>query len=154
MSYHLTTKGYHQKNKKWQVWTRMTRKGNFVHCWWECKTEEPLWKTVLRFTRNDLCQPLSFCDPMNCNLPGISVHGILQARTLEWVAISSSKGSYSPRDQTQISCIAGRVFTIWLTREAESCFLEFFKWPIVFHFWRFFSFSLIAIMKQIKINQW
>ena len=40
----------------------------------------------------------TLCDPMNCNLPGSSVHGILQARILEWVAISSSKWSSQPRD--------------------------------------------------------
>ena len=50
--------------------------------------------------------------------PGFSVHGILQARILEWVAIPFSRGSYQPRDQTQVSCTAGRFFTIWATREA------------------------------------
>ena len=44
---------------------------------------------------------LTLCDPMDCNLPGSSVHGILQARILEWVAISFSRGSSQPRDQTQ-----------------------------------------------------
>ena len=48
-----------------------------------------------------------------------SVHGIFQARTLEWVAISFSSGSSQPKDQTQVSCIAGRFFTIWITREAQ-----------------------------------
>ena len=48
-----------------------------------------------------------------------SVHGILQARTLEWVAMPSSRGSSQPRDQTQISCIAGGFFTVWATREAQ-----------------------------------
>ena len=55
---------------------------------------------------------------MNCSLPGSSVHGILQARILEWVAIFSSGRSFQPRDWTQVSCIAGRLFTIWATREA------------------------------------
>ena len=53
---------------------------------------------------------------IDCSLPGSSVHGILQARILEWVAIPSSKGSSWVRDQTLISCIAGRFFTIWATR--------------------------------------
>ena len=56
---------------------------------------------------------LSLCDPMDYSLPGFSVHGIFQARVLEWVAISFSRGSSWPRDQTQISCIAGRCFTLW-----------------------------------------
>ena len=56
----------------------------------------------------------TLCHPMNCSLPGSSVHRILQARTLEWVAIPFSKGSSWPRDQAQVSCvswIAGRFFT-------------------------------------------
>ena len=50
--------------------------------------------------------------PMNCSLPGSSVHGILQARKLEWVAIPFSRGSSWPREWTKASCIAGRFFTI------------------------------------------
>ena len=54
----------------------------------------------------------TLCDPMDCSLPGSSVHEILQARLLEWVAFPSSKVSSQPSDQTQVSCIAGRFFTI------------------------------------------
>ena len=61
---------------------------------------------------------LTLCDPMDSSLPGSSVHEIVQARVLEWVAISFSRGSSWPRDQAQVSCIAGRYFTIWATREA------------------------------------
>src|SRR5574337_612499 len=49
---------------------------------------------------------------MDCSPPGSSVHGILRARILEWVAIPFSRGSSQPRDQTQVSCIAGSFFTI------------------------------------------
>ena len=49
---------------------------------------------------------LTLCDPMDCSLPGFSVHGILQARRLEWVAMLSSRGSSRPRDQTCVSCIS------------------------------------------------
>ena len=63
---------------------------------------------------------LSVCDPMGCSLPGSSVHGILQARILVWVAIPFSRESSQPRVQTQVSCIAGRFFTIWAIREAQS----------------------------------
>ena len=59
-----------------------------------------------------------FCDPMDCSPSGSSVHGISQARILEWVAISSSRGSSWARDQTQVSCVAGGFFTVWATREA------------------------------------
>ena len=58
-------------------------------------------------------------DPMACSPPGSSVHGISQARILEWVAMPSSRGSSQPRDRTQVSCIAGGFFTIWATREAK-----------------------------------
>ena len=54
----------------------------------------------------------TLCDPMDCSLPGSSVHRIFQARVLEWVAISFSRGSSQPRDRTQVSCTAGRCFTI------------------------------------------
>ena len=54
-----------------------------------------------------------------CSPPGFSIHGILQARILEWTAISFSRGSFFPRDQTWVSCIAGRFFTIWAAREAQ-----------------------------------
>ena len=83
---------------------------------------------------------LTLYDPIDCSLPGTSVHGIFQARVLEWVVISFSRGSSQPRDQTQarilewaafpfrgssqprdqtqVSCIAGRFFVSWATREA------------------------------------
>ena len=61
---------------------------------------------------------LTLCDPMDYNLPGSSVHGIFQARILEWVAISFSRGSSLPRDWTQVSRIVGRRFTIWATRKS------------------------------------
>ena len=62
-----------------------------------------------RFTL-DLSVTLTLCIPMDCSPPGSSVCGILQARILEWVAISSSRGSSQPRDQIWVSCTAGRFF--------------------------------------------
>ena len=61
----------------------------------------------------------TLCNPMDCSLPGFSIHRIFQARVLEWVAISFSRGSSQPRNQTWVSCIAGRCFTLWATREAN-----------------------------------
>ena len=60
---------------------------------------------------------LTLGDSMDCGLPGFSIHGIFQARILDWVAISFSRGSSRPRDWTQVSHIAGRCFTIWAIRE-------------------------------------
>ena len=58
---------------------------------------------------------LTLCDPVDCSPPGSSVHGILHLRILECVAISFSRGSSWSRDQTWVSWIAGRFFTIWAT---------------------------------------
>ena len=60
----------------------------------------------------------ALCGPMDCSLPGSAIHGIFQARILEWAAISFSRGSSQPRDRTRVFCIADRCFTIWATREA------------------------------------
>ena len=56
---------------------------------------------------------------LDCSLPGFSSHGILQASILENIAISYSKGSYQPRVRTQVSCIVGRFYTIWVTIKTE-----------------------------------
>ena len=65
-----------------------------------------------------LCPTL--CNPMDCSPPGSSVHGIFQARILEWVAIFFSRGSSWPKDWTWVSCTAGRFFAIWATRAAKA----------------------------------
>jgi len=61
----------------------------------------------------------TLCSPMDCSPPGSSVHAILQARILEWVAIPLSSRSSQARDRTCVSCIAGGFFTVWATREVE-----------------------------------
>ena len=92
-----------------------------------CFTQE-IWKHVHKkictrmFTVMCACQVASvqsLSDPMDCSPPGSFVYGILQARILEWVAIPFSGGSSRPRDQTQVSHIAGRFFTIWAIPEAK-----------------------------------
>ena len=88
---------------------------------------EPLWVHVCVYVSvAQLC--LTLCDPMDCSPPGSSVHGVLQARILEWIAISFSrrallqfraeKPASQPRDRTWVFCIAGGFFTVWVTREA------------------------------------
>ena len=78
---------------------------------------------------------VTLCDPMDCSLPGSSIHGIFQTRVLEWVAISFSRGSSRPRDQTQVSLIAGRH-----SEELPNCFqsnciiLHFYQQNICFIF--------------------
>ena len=75
---------------------------------------------ILYIARKDfcvlcLCSVIILCaalfHPVDCSPPGSSVQGILQARILEWVAISSSRGSSQPRNQTHVSCLADRFFT-------------------------------------------
>ena len=78
----------------------------------------------------------TLCNPMDCSLPGFSVHGIFQARVLEWAAISFSRGSSQPRDQTLVSCIASRRFTVWATREVSPAQSNY-KWH--FLHWALFS---------------
>ena len=62
----------------------------------------------------------TLCNPIDCSPPVCSILGILQARMLKWVAISFSRWSYWPRDQIQVSHIAGRFFTIWGTRSLNT----------------------------------
>ena len=73
----------------------------------------------------------TLCDPVDCSLRGSSVCGILQARILEWVAISFSKGSSRPRDRSRVSYIAGRRFTLWATKGQSNqsyCFSSSHVW--------------------------
>ena len=66
-----------------------------------------------------LCCVQLFATPWTVAPPGSSVRGIFQARILEWVAIPFSGGSSPPRDQSQVSCIAGRFFAIWTTKNFQ-----------------------------------
>ena len=71
---------------------------------------EPYIFVLLHFSACVYAQwHLTFCDLMDCSPPGSSVHGIPQARILEWVAISFSGGISQPRDRTQVSCVGRRI---------------------------------------------
>ena len=86
---------------------------------------------------------LTLCNPMDCSLPGSSVHRIFQARELEWVAILFFRGSSQPRDRTQVSCTAGRFFTDSATREAR----------LVFRCWKIFTVFLLLILVWFHFGQ-
>ena len=102
------------------------------------------------------------CDPLDCSPPGSSVHGIFQARILEWVAIPFSRGSSQPRDWTQVSCMSGRFFTIWATRETQQCRASYFDVLVdhvhflfekcFFSYFANFSFMLFAFLMLSCIN--
>ena len=94
-----------------------------LHFWFYIKLN--IWDLManLHFNKLFVCMLvvqsyLTLWDHMDCSPPSASVHGILQAGILEWVAISFSRESSWPRDQTQVSCIATGCFTVWATREA------------------------------------
>ena len=74
-------------------------------------TKSPTWLRTITI--------IVSCNHMDCSLPGSSVHGILQARILEWIAIPFLRGSSQLRNCTSVFCIAGRFFTVWDTREAQ-----------------------------------
>ena len=91
-------------------------------------TTEPPGKPLVSFSVV-VGQPCpNLCDPMGCSLPGFSVHGILQARILECLAISFSRRPSWPRDWTWVLCFAGKFFTVWATREWLN--REFHKWLV------------------------
>ena len=83
--------------------------------WTELKI--PWSDVLLRVLVAQSC--LTLCDPMDYSLLGFSVHGILQARILDWIAIPFSRGTSQPRDRTLVSCITGRFFTVWATGKSQ-----------------------------------
>ena len=94
----------------------LTRMWQYDNWWWPAQwldwEEAPTCVLVAQSC-------LTLCDPLDCSLQGSSVHGIFQMKIVEWVAISFSRGSSRLRDQTQVSCIVGRLFTTWASREAS-----------------------------------
>ena len=95
-----------------------------MHSDWEVRSKNVCrWHDIIYIhkTLNEVTQSCpTLCDPIDGSLPGSSVHGIFQARVLEWVAISFSREFSQPRDQTRVSHTVSRRFTVWTTREADS----------------------------------
>ena len=84
---------------------------------WHIEVQNNGWLTWIkikyhRASTASLLSLVKLCKPMDCRPPGSSVHGILQVRILEWVAIPFSRGSFWSRDQSRVSGIAGRFFTL------------------------------------------
>ena len=107
--YHFLLKGTKipWRNGWLQGWCRGSKR-----CSWTIVTLQSMWKWVT-------LSCLTLWDPMDCSLPDSSVHGILLASVLEWVAMTSSSRSFQPSDRTQVSHNAGRFFTTWATSEAQ-----------------------------------
>ena len=99
----LTSMGSHRVGHDWSdlaaVAAAALGPAGLVHSWSEVKVAQSC---------------LTLCDPMD-----YTVHGVLQARILEWVAFPFSEGSSQPRDRTRVSCIAGGFFTNWVIRESR-----------------------------------
>ena len=98
----------------------------------------------------------TFCNPMDCSLPGSPVHGISQARILEWVAISFFRGSSRPTDQTHISCVScieGRFFYLWVTGEAQHlCCIIIFKISLYLPYCSFEASQVVLVVKNLPAN--
>ena len=97
---------------------------------------------------------LTLCNPIDGSPPGSAIPGILQARILKWVAIPFSRGSSQLRDQTQVSCIAGRFSTVWATREAFKLHFPFLpKSRTVFLLWSCGSLEVYSL-ERVKQGLW
>ena len=114
-----------QRDRKREIYKESEREGERDwgrNHWLLWPTSQSYTPSLLftKFIEREVTQSYpTLCDPMDCSLQGSSVRGIFQARVLAWVAISFYRGSSWPRDQTQVSHIAGRHFTIWATRNAQ-----------------------------------
>ena len=89
-------------------------------------TSYPPWDTSVKrswcaWWAKDAKSCPTLCNPLDCSLPGLSVHGISQARILEWVAISFCRGSFQHGDRTCISHIGRQILYHWATREVHLC---------------------------------
>ena len=116
--------------QSWQVFTNRENPGFHMTCipphpWWKSLRkswihwdQQQISSTVLKSKVKGLVAQSypALGNPLDYSLLGFSVHWILQARILEWVAIPFSRESSEPRDQTRVSHITGRFFTIWVTR--------------------------------------
>ena len=134
-------------------------------CLWAVEHGEGLWQPdeqdtvpTLKLESESGSVVSDSLQPRGLSPPGFSVHGILQARILQWVAIPFCRGSSQPRDRTEVSCLSGRFFTIWATREASKkltsysvCLSEdtFTRIPFIIIFWK-----LKYKFMEITSSQW
>ena len=120
---------------------------------YEHKMGQYINKLLYYFQTLDFRSCPTLCYSMDCSPPDSSVHGILQVRILEWVAIPFSRGSSWTKDQILVSCIAGRFFMVWATREA----LIILFWNLRFQVkvYKFLILSMqITFISNMKSHQW
>ena len=107
----------------------------------------PYWYTMYQLCAVLICSVScqTLCDLKDCSPLGSSVHGILQARILEWDAMLSSRGSSWPRNQTGVSCIAGEFFTSWDIKETQTNYmfaLTFYTSLLLFFIFQVFYYAI------------
>ena len=103
---------------------------------WGCKESNTTEQLTCVCVLGHFSYEWLFATLWDCSPPGSSVQGILQARILEWVAISFSRGSSRPRDWTWVSRIVGRRFTLWAIREALNKHSDnIYRWCTLFQIW-------------------
>ena len=110
-STHETQEG-HQHGALVQCRSKCIKLGNVLPSV-EINTSSPVTPLIVCVVCSVAQSCLTLQDPLDCSSPGSPIHGIFQARTMEWVAISCSRGYSWLRDWTHISCIAGGFFTCW-----------------------------------------
>ena len=86
--------------------------------------------------------------PVFTSLPGSSVHGIFQARILEWIAIPFSRGSSQSRDRSQVSCIAGQIFTIRATRDLS----KIMYWHVILNLGGYFELNFLLFLSMLYLH--
>ena len=137
---------------KWKVKVKSLSRVRLPATPWTAAHQAP---TSIGFSRQDYWSgvPLScltLCNSIECNPPGSSAHGILQARILAWVAIPFSRESSQPRNQSRVSCTSGKFFTIWTTREAHKTLITSskFMYVTILHF----AFYIISLPESGQLH--
>ena len=126
-----------------------TKKITRMHLYFLCLLFEKWTESVSWSVMYDSATPWTVC-----SLPGSSVHEILQARILEWVAISSSRWSFWPRDQTRVSCIVGRFFPVWATREAPRILYGFIQFVVLKEENCFMKLGIVSVLSFLRHLFW
>ena len=144
--------------KQWKRWRTLFFLAPKSLQIWNWKTLAPCYDQSKFESESLVTQScLTLCNPMDCKLPGFSIHRIFQARVLEWVAISFSRGSSQPKDRTWVSHIVGRRFTVWATRRVSSYGL--LPWGITLYYTPLRGYILIVHQLDLTsglvlIGQW
>ena len=116
---------------------------------WKRQCLSPIWLLVkVKVLVAQSC--VTLCSPMDCSPPGSSVHGILQARILESVAIPFSRGFSGSRDQTQVSHIAGRLFTIWAHQGSPQSLLAI---SVINSTWQAQTGNFVRRMRNVHLEE-